>query len=121
MKIDVGLLHQIILKEVFYPIELITDKGEVFHICMRDNGFEFSYGGNKYSAQNGSIRKEGDLILKPFRIEVELPHEDVTLHTTFDHEPTAQEIYDYVSNQYEEYGSINFYPITDNELPTSEI
>ena len=121
MKIEIGEHSEMVFKEVYNGITLISDGGWVLNICMRDNGFEFSYGGNKYRAQDGSIRRNGAIVLKPFRIEVELPHEDITLHTSFDHEPTAEEIYEYVSNQYEEYGSINYYPITVNELPTSEI
>jgi hypothetical protein len=121
MKIEVGEFSEMTFKEVYNPIRLISDGGWALTICMRDNGFEFSYGGNTYRAQDGSIRRNGVIVLKQFRIEVELPHEDITLYTSFDHEPTAKEISDYVSSQYEEYGSINYYPITVNELPTSEI
>lgn len=59
MKIEVEENYTIVLKEVFNAIKLESAKGEVFHICMRDDGFEFMYGGEKWSANNGGLWKQG--------------------------------------------------------------
>ena len=55
MNIEVNENREIILKEVYLNVTLITDDKESLSICMRDSGFEFVYEGKKYSAQNGVI------------------------------------------------------------------
>jgi hypothetical protein len=55
MKINVNQDNTIQLEEVFNPIVLKTFSGEELTISMRDSGFEFTYGGNQYSAQKGII------------------------------------------------------------------
>lgn len=57
MKIDVTENYEIVLKEVFNSIILKTDYNEIFSICMRDTGFEFSYNNIFYEAKNGTINK----------------------------------------------------------------
>ena len=47
--------NEIILREVYSGIGLISDDGEEFDICMRDTGFEFHYKGKWYSAKEGTI------------------------------------------------------------------
>ena len=54
MKIEA---NNIVLKEVYCGIELVSDDRETFGIWMRDSGFEFTYGGEQYEAKNGKIRK----------------------------------------------------------------
>ena len=55
MKITVNDESTIVLKEVYNGIEFESDSGEKLSICMRDSGFEFSYGGNKYEAKEGKV------------------------------------------------------------------
>ena len=50
----------ITLTEVYNGLNLRTDSGEQFGICMRDQGFEFCYGGNWYEAKGGIVRPLGD-------------------------------------------------------------
>ena len=57
MKIEVDEEGDIILKEVFSGVGLETEYGEKMGICMRDSGFEFSYAGECYSAQQGVLTK----------------------------------------------------------------
>lgn len=56
MKIEANN-SDIVLKEVYSGVSLVTDDRETFGICMRDSGFEFTYGGEQYEAKNGKIRK----------------------------------------------------------------
>lgn len=44
------------LREVYVGINLKSDDGELFSICMRDSGFEFQYQGTKYEAKDGVLR-----------------------------------------------------------------
>ncbi|MFA5409339.1 MAG: hypothetical protein WC343_11265 [Bacilli bacterium] len=55
MKIEANEKSEIILKEVFSGVGLETDSGDLFGICMRDSGFEFSYGGFWYEAKDGKV------------------------------------------------------------------
>jgi hypothetical protein len=57
MKITVNENKEIVLKDVYLGVGFETKEGEEFFICMRDGGFEFSYGGEDYSANNGEIIK----------------------------------------------------------------
>lgn len=57
MKITTNEQNNIQLEEVFNPIILKTSSGEELCICMRDSGFEFTYEGDKYSAQKSVINK----------------------------------------------------------------
>ena len=57
MRIETNEHGDITLKEVYAGLGLESNAGERFSICMRDNGFEFNYGGKWYSAQNGFVRK----------------------------------------------------------------
>lgn len=66
MKISVDEDSNILLEEVFSGIGLKTADGETMGICMRDSGFEFNYNGQKFSAQNGFIRKLSDNTLINF-------------------------------------------------------
>lgn len=61
MKITVNEDRSIVLKEVYSGIILETSDGETMGICMRDSGFEFSYQGQWYSAQNGKIEPMKEL------------------------------------------------------------
>lgn len=47
------------LREVYNPINLVTNSGESLSICMRDSGFEFNYGGNSFEAKLGDINLLG--------------------------------------------------------------
>jgi hypothetical protein len=55
MKIEANEQSEIIFKEVFSGIGLESPSGEKFSICMRDSGFEFSYGGKWFRAVGGKI------------------------------------------------------------------
>lgn len=55
MKISVNENNVIQLEEVFNSILLKTSSGEKMYICMRDSGFEFTYEGKWYYAQNGHV------------------------------------------------------------------
>lgn len=55
MKIEVDDDGTIVLKEVFNPIKLVSDKNEVLYITMRDSGFEINYEGKKYELKNADI------------------------------------------------------------------
>ncbi len=55
MKIEVDENREIVLKDVYLGIGLETKEKEFFAICMRDGGFEFTYAGKHYSANNGII------------------------------------------------------------------
>ncbi len=59
MKIEINENREIILKEVYNGVGLESNDKEFFGICMRDSGFEFTYEGETYSAQNGVIKKLG--------------------------------------------------------------
>lgn len=61
MKLSVEEDYTIELKEVFNPIKLTTESGEVLYICMRDSGFEIQYqhpgylGTKRISANEGIV------------------------------------------------------------------
>ena len=55
MKIEADEDGILILLEVYTSVGLITADNESMYICMRDSGFEFTYEGRNYSAQNGVI------------------------------------------------------------------
>ncbi len=57
MKVQVTENAELQLTEVYNPVKLVTNSGEYLSICMRDSGFEFTYGGENYIAQNGEISK----------------------------------------------------------------
>lgn len=57
MNLTVDQNNNIVLREVFNPIVLITDDDDIMIICMRDSGFEFTYQGKSYSAKQGIIEK----------------------------------------------------------------
>lgn len=57
MKLTVSDSGDIQLEEVYNPILLIAQSKDRFAICMRDDGFEFSYKGDWYEAKGGEIRK----------------------------------------------------------------
>jgi len=61
MKLTVSDSGDIQLEEVYNPILLVSKRKEKFAVCMRDDGFEFSYKGEWYEAKDGEIRKMGDL------------------------------------------------------------
>lgn len=44
-----------IIKEAYNGMTLISDSGEEFFICNRDNGFEILYNGKRYEAKNGIL------------------------------------------------------------------
>ena len=58
MKITVNEHRQIQLEKVYNSIILKSDSGEEMAICMRDNGFEFNYQDQWYSAQEGVVKKD---------------------------------------------------------------
>lgn len=55
MKIEVNKQGDLSLKEVYNSIELETKDGEILSICMRDSGFEFTYGRIVWEAKGGRI------------------------------------------------------------------
>lgn len=57
MKIEVNGAGVIVLKEVYDIIQLRTNADEFINICMRDSGFEFTYGNDNYEAKNNKIIK----------------------------------------------------------------
>lgn len=60
MKISTDENGEIEVTEVFNGINLKSDAGETFGICMRDSGFEFKYNGVWYEAKEGVINKLGE-------------------------------------------------------------
>ena len=61
MKLSVSEDHDIILKQVYNSIVLITDSGEEMAICMRDGGFEFKYNGDWWRACQGEVVNQSKL------------------------------------------------------------
>ena len=57
MKIEVNEHGTIVLKEVFNPIELQTNDGEILIITMRDSGYEICYENEFYELKNGKVKK----------------------------------------------------------------
>lgn len=55
MRVEVNDNNEIILKEVFSGVGLVSEDGEHFGISMRDSGFEFNYGGYWYEAKEGRL------------------------------------------------------------------
>ena len=56
MKIEVNGAGALVVKEIYNIVQLRTDK-EFLNICMRDGGFEITYGKDNYEAKNGRITK----------------------------------------------------------------
>lgn len=59
MKIEVGENGEIIVKEIYNGITLLSNSGEKLSICMRDTGFEIVYENKKYEAKKGIVEKTG--------------------------------------------------------------
>lgn len=59
MKLTTKEDYSIQLEEVYNSIVLLTEEKDEFSICMRDNGFEFFYGGKKFEAKNGVVKELG--------------------------------------------------------------
>ena len=57
MKIEVNLTGVIVVREVYNIIQLRTQDDEFINICMRDSGFEFTYGNHNYEAKCGIVKK----------------------------------------------------------------
>jgi len=55
MKVEVDEQKNIILREAYSGVGLLSDDKEFLGICMRDSGFEFTYGGYWYSAKEGKL------------------------------------------------------------------
>jgi len=55
MKITVNQYGVMVIEDLHNEIELKTEAGEVLTICMRDQGFEFSYMGKPYFAKSGYV------------------------------------------------------------------
>jgi len=55
MKVEVGEHGNIVLRDVFNSIVLVSQNNEEFVICMRDGGFEFKFGDTWHSAKYGTI------------------------------------------------------------------
>lgn len=55
MEITITENYEFQLEKVFATILLKTQDKEEMRICMRDSGFEFTYQGKYYSAQEGRI------------------------------------------------------------------
>ncbi len=64
MKIEVDNNRQIVLKEVFSGVLLETRDKEQLGICMRDTGFEITYGDEIYSFQQGTVTNLTEAALK---------------------------------------------------------
>jgi hypothetical protein len=45
------------IEKLYNGVTLRTSDNEVLSICMRDSGFEFTYQGKYYSAQDGVIKE----------------------------------------------------------------
>lgn len=56
MKLETTEKGHIRLTEVYNGVELKTRDGETLSICMRDTGFEFTYEGVLYFAQQGELK-----------------------------------------------------------------
>ena len=63
MKIEVNEHDTIVLKEVFNPIKLVTNDGEVLIITMRDSGFELWYQ-NEPMDLKGNVISEASTTIK---------------------------------------------------------
>jgi len=59
MKIEINEHREIVIKDLFLGVNLETASGETLAICMRDSGFEFSYGGKHYSAKEDKLECTG--------------------------------------------------------------
>jgi hypothetical protein len=55
MKLTINENGEHLLQEVFTPVVLKTEAGEVLSITMRDSGFEFCYQGEMYFAKEGYV------------------------------------------------------------------
>jgi len=54
-KIETDSKGAIVLKNVYNGVGFITRDGEEFGICMRDTGYEFTYGGIHFEAKDGVL------------------------------------------------------------------
>ena len=57
MKLETTINGEIILKEIYVPILLESGNKETIYISTSDSGFEFTYQGGNYVAENGHIKK----------------------------------------------------------------
>jgi hypothetical protein len=57
MRIDIDEQHNLRLKEIYNGVIIETNSGEELFLCMRDSGFEISYGDKRYSLQKGDINE----------------------------------------------------------------
>ena len=57
MRIEISPDRELVIKEVFSGVLLISDSGEEMGICMRDSGFEFTYAGAYYEAKTGKLSR----------------------------------------------------------------
>jgi len=54
-----------VLKDVFNPIILETEEGEIISIAMRDGGYEIAYDGKLHSVRDGAIKVIEEIIEIP--------------------------------------------------------
>jgi hypothetical protein len=73
MKITVLEDLVIQLEEVYSGIVLAPIGGDKLYLCMRDDGFEFSYNGVKYFAKGGVVGKMLDEPLSSVKVDDDLP------------------------------------------------
>ena len=57
MKMEVNENGDIVFRDVFNSIGLVSEDKEQLFICMRDSGFEFVYQGELYYAKEGEVKK----------------------------------------------------------------
>ncbi len=55
MRIETGEHGEMVLKEIFGGITLISASGEKLHICMKDSGFEFMYSNQFFECKRGEV------------------------------------------------------------------
>jgi hypothetical protein len=55
MRIEVGEHNEMLLKEIYGGVTLISANGEKLHICMRDSGFEFTYSNQFFECKQGKV------------------------------------------------------------------
>ena len=58
MEITANENSEILLKKVYEPVVFETEDGEIMVVWMRDTGFEFTYEGKLYEAQQGKIKQK---------------------------------------------------------------
>lgn len=55
MKFETDEQGAVEIREVFEPVCLVSKSGERLTVCMRDKGFEVSYGDILYRMEKGAI------------------------------------------------------------------